>query len=323
MPVTYRLDCSVAIAAACILASLPACSSHTLRSIDAAVDNSSGGVPSTGGVAGAGGVPGTGGTPGEDARATGGATGADALSGDDLSRPGCLINGMARAEGEVNAANPCEMCAVAVSPTTWSPRDGVPCDDGVYCDGADTCRGGACEVHVGNPCPDAVGNLCASACDEVTRRCLGTGRVNDCGTAACGLSPSSCFSCGTCDVGQACARGRCGCTPQLGHALAASPPPIPNGLKSICLADPNQMSMSAECPTITCGSLTFWALSLMDNSDAMTLVGYDASKTVQLQVPLVGARYIYEIAIDANAQTVTLIGQANAQIVVPWVYLWP
>ncbi|MEN9577598.1 MAG: hypothetical protein RJA70_607 [Pseudomonadota bacterium] len=50
----------------------------------------------------------------------------------------------------------------------------VPCDDGVYCNGADTCSGGRCATHPGDPCPGQ------SRCDENSNSCsvvVGRGRV--------------------------------------------------------------------------------------------------------------------------------------------------
>ena len=43
------------------------------------------------------------------------------------------------------------------------------CDDGVFCNGADTCEGGECRVHAGDPC--AGGAECNDACDEAGRSC--------------------------------------------------------------------------------------------------------------------------------------------------------
>jgi len=31
--------------------------------------------------------------------------------------------------------------------------DGAACDDDLFCNGADTCQGGTCGVHSGDPCP--------------------------------------------------------------------------------------------------------------------------------------------------------------------------
>src|SRR5262249_37199024 len=51
-------------------------------------------------------------------------------------------------------------------------NDGAPCDDGVFCNGADTCAGGKCSVHAGNPCPGPDGDSnCKESCDERTHSC--------------------------------------------------------------------------------------------------------------------------------------------------------
>jgi len=52
---------------------------------------------------------------------------------------------------------------------THAPHDG-PCDDGLHCNGADLCAGGACGVHAGDPC--AGGADCRNVCDESRRACL-------------------------------------------------------------------------------------------------------------------------------------------------------
>ncbi|MCU0675584.1 MAG: hypothetical protein MUE69_22675 [Myxococcota bacterium] len=41
-----------------------------------------------------------------------------------------------------------------------------PCSDGVFCNGADTCAGGTCSMHAGNPCPSG-----ASMCNEASSTC--------------------------------------------------------------------------------------------------------------------------------------------------------
>jgi cysteine-rich repeat protein len=41
------------------------------------------------------------------------------------------------------------------SPSACSLADGATCDDGVFCNGADTCSQGACTAHAGEPCIDA------------------------------------------------------------------------------------------------------------------------------------------------------------------------
>ena len=45
----------------------------------------------------------------------------------------------------------------------------APCDDGLFCNGSDTCAGGGCQSHTGDPC---VGGLeCADACNEAGDDC--------------------------------------------------------------------------------------------------------------------------------------------------------
>jgi cysteine-rich repeat protein len=45
----------------------------------------------------------------------------------------------------------------------------APCNDNVFCNGADACSGGACRVHPGNPCSG--GGECANSCDESRDTC--------------------------------------------------------------------------------------------------------------------------------------------------------
>lgn len=61
------------------------------------------------------------------------------------------------------------------------------CDDGLYCNGADTCGGGSCSQHAGNPCPDqASGNYsdadCRGTCRESNDDCNG---AEPSGSAVC------------------------------------------------------------------------------------------------------------------------------------------
>ena len=77
---------------------------------------------------------------------------------------GCTIDGIKVAEGEINPENPCLMCTVNTSPTTWSFNDNSVCDDGLYCNGMDFCLAGQCAVHEGNPCP--------GLCDESIDQCI-------------------------------------------------------------------------------------------------------------------------------------------------------
>src|SRR5690349_15195366 len=47
-----------------------------------------------------------------------------------------------------------ELCwGCAGEPSVCAPNDGASCDDGVFCNGTDTCDAGGCSLHTGDPCP--------------------------------------------------------------------------------------------------------------------------------------------------------------------------
>jgi len=67
---------------------------------------------------------------------------------------GCEIFGVCYDDGTLNPDNGCLVCNVAVSTEDWSDNDGAACDDELFCNGSDTCLGGACVTHAGDPCTD-------------------------------------------------------------------------------------------------------------------------------------------------------------------------
>jgi hypothetical protein len=48
------------------------------------------------------------------------------------------------------------------------PGNSAPCDDGLFCNGTDTCGGGSCSAHSGSVCPAVE---CGDVCDEATDTC--------------------------------------------------------------------------------------------------------------------------------------------------------
>ncbi len=66
--------------------------------------------------------------------------------------------------------NPCTEDQCDGSGTCIHVDNTAPCDDGLFCNGLDTCRNGACGVHAGDPC--AAGTECARACDEAADSCF-------------------------------------------------------------------------------------------------------------------------------------------------------
>ena len=68
-------------------------------------------------------------------------------------------------DGNVCTTDQCDGFGACIhSPNT------APCDDGVFCNGADHCAGGSCSVHSGDPC--AARPQCATSCDESAKSCF-------------------------------------------------------------------------------------------------------------------------------------------------------
>lgn len=89
--------------------------------------------------------------------------------------------------------NPCTDDACGAAGCTNTPNTEA-CDDGVFCNGPDTCSGGTCAQSAGDPCPGM------TVCEESSSTCTGCGGDGDCpadiprGFGSCGG-----FS-GTCDL---------------------------------------------------------------------------------------------------------------------------
>ncbi len=80
---------------------------------------------------------------------------------------GCMVN------TDCDDANPCT-ADTCTSGSCFNTNTTGPCDDGLYCNGADSCSGGACSVHAGNPCPPPDGDAnCAESCNESLNNCTG------------------------------------------------------------------------------------------------------------------------------------------------------
>jgi cysteine-rich repeat protein len=119
-------------------------------------------------------------------------------------------------DGQVCTNDVCDATGACVHPPNT-----VPCDDGLFCNGGDTCSGGACSVHSGNPC--AGGPPCANVCNEAADSCFapaGAPCPDDgelctddvCGaTGACVHPPVArlCDDGNPCTIADACTGGLC------------------------------------------------------------------------------------------------------------------
>jgi cysteine-rich repeat protein len=161
-------------------------------------------------------------------------------------------------------ANPCtdDVCDGAGACT--HPANAAPCSDGIACNGPDTCAGGTCSVHAGNPCAtrpecrrdclegsfgftcvtDPAGTACSGDGDSCTTdACDGGGTCTHVGAP----DGTPCSDGDACTTGDACSGGHCragaplSCGPCLvcGAGGTCVPPPAPgcteaaSGLSSI------------------------------------------------------------------------------------------
>jgi hypothetical protein len=111
-----------------------------------------------------------------------------------------------------------ESCDESADSCAAADPNGAPCDDGLFCTGADACVGGSCSDHPAPPCAGPDGDAdCGESCDEATQTCT----ANDPNGSACndGLFCTADDSCndGSCSgasrdcnaVGDQCRDGVC------------------------------------------------------------------------------------------------------------------
>jgi hypothetical protein len=101
---------------------------------------------------------------------------------DSCSDGSCNEHSGATCPGVDGDGNCAESCSDSAAGCTGNDPNGAPCDDGIYCNGPDSCLNGACSQHAGNPCPGADGDAdCSETCNESTDTCT----ANDPGGSAC------------------------------------------------------------------------------------------------------------------------------------------
>ncbi|MFW6052225.1 MAG: hypothetical protein ACODAU_13685 [Myxococcota bacterium] len=124
---------------------------------------------------------------------------------------------------------------------------------------------------------------------------------------------------GSTDAGTPCPEGDGGCaacTPEVETVPANQVPEIPEGMKEAC-QEPDGTA-STDCPVVECGGYTTWAFSYTDNRSSFGIVTYDADGTIVQQGEHEGARYVWDITLDATEQTATFHGQGDQTVTVDW-----
>ncbi|KAG9223573.1 hypothetical protein CCMSSC00406_0009691 [Pleurotus cornucopiae] len=100
---------------------------------------------------------------------------------------------------------------------------------------------------------------------------------------------------------------------ELAGRFETQPPP-PEGLKYVCLSDPDKLDDSARYPVLILGKYEYWALSHIDNRYGMTVLAYDDQKDIAGRWTKTGARYVHHIEYDEGNQQVKFVGQASHAI---------
>jgi hypothetical protein len=127
-----------------------------------------------------------------------------------------------------------------------NPPNTLACDDGLFCNGADSCSGGTCSDHAGDPCAGPDGDAdCSESCDEGADSCTAA----DPDGSAC---PDGLF----CNGAETCTSGTC---------QSGTPPSVDDGVgctddscdeeNDVIVNTPND----ANCPddTLFCNGTEF------------------------------------------------------------------
>lgn len=96
------------------------------------------------------------------------------------------------------------------------------------------------------------------------------------------------------------------------------PANLPSDINVTCANSPEFTALAVKCPVIRYQGMTTWVFSYKDNRWSMALVTYDANDNIVRNVEHKGARYIVNATSSPKTQTVTIQGQGNKTITVPW-----
>ncbi len=183
----------------------------------------------------------------------------------------CSVHVGLACPGNDGDANCSESCSDNGLPGCTNPDpDGIPCDDGIFCNGIDTCLGGACSQHAGSPCPGPDNDAnCSESCNEQAKSCS----AHDPTGSACNdddpcTQTSTCSSAGVCtgaatsdcDDHDACTTDACTEGPQ--HC---SHTPIPD-----CTSTTTTTTTTSLPPGSICGDVS--GDGIVKASDALTIL---------------------------------------------------
>ncbi len=103
----------------------------------------------------------------------------------------------------------------------------------------------------------------------------------------------------------------------LEFATAPSPPEGLN-FRLRCFVAPDNTTQANVCPALTWGPYTYWPFTEASNATSMAFVAYDKQNVSRKTITETGARYPWRITVEIEEETVTLWGQDENTIVIPW-----
>ena len=155
-----------------------------------------------------------------------------------------------------------ESCDEATDTCTANDPNGSACDDGVFCNGTETCTSGVCGSSNGDPCLVNVGDAdadCSESCDETADDCV-----------ADDPDASACDDGSFCNGTETCTAGACGsstgdpCTINVGDADSDCSESCDEGADDCVANDPDASACddgafcngTETCTAGVCGSST-------------------------------------------------------------------
>ncbi len=90
------------------------------------------------------------------------------------------------------------------------------------------------------------------------------------------------------------------------------------GLQVICIPNPGTGAHSPTCPVLKLNGYSYWAYSYNDNRMDMAIIAYDPAGRVAYAWDKAGARYLFQINVNAGNQTVAFVGQGGNTINMSW-----
>ncbi len=194
------------------------------------------------------------------------------------------------------------------------------CDDGVFCNGADTCAAGTCSTHAGDPCVG--GGECADVCQEAYRSCFSTGACSDDGEPC---TIDVCNGAGTC--------GHFPANPGFVCRPATEPCDVPevcDGLTAACPSDSGigDRDADAVCDGLDPCTNVAGSQSLLGPPIARLILGRSFAEavpgndTISLSgrfdlPPTTSFRQLFPIGASARVVLEDGLGVAHADVVLP------